>query len=619
MNLYVLTPHSQQIPAQIAGRAASGDWILDLGRFPPVAYQVRADQTCRDETDHLVGPRDYWTIARDWLTEFTARTGLQDVLSINGYGFWWTHVGQRFVAGLTELGNSFAWIDLLHAIRAESLPGRVLIYGRHAAILHLVHVVCGGTEVEIQAEEPTEHRQQARIPRHAGLMVVRFLLSLVYLLYSLIRRPQILLLSNTNLMRETGIGPQRRLRDVYLGEVESALRGRGWRVTVAEMCGWNASWPGLAARGFFFPSELVVLLSSLTWNKIGLHRDRVRKWRKRWAKVQPTLAPHLRYRGYDIAPLVGPLVTREFTQHAPRLEVMVRIWQALLRLWRPRLLYLHNAYGERQMTAIIAAKCLGIPTVEQQHGLIGRNHIAYLVPRHLKLDTAFPLCDRMLVWGDYTRSLLIGAGVYEPEEMPVVGFPRADMLLRALPPHAATRAQLDIPADWPVVLYTSNGFASDYMYELLTGIQQASDANIYWLIKLHPREKTRHRWEEAVKARRLRAVRVLEGEYDFYSVLNICNLHISFASTTLIEAAILGKLNLGLDVPHISDPAGYAEANAFVPVPPSELGSAVQHLMADAVQRTQLLAIQKAFAENWCLHDGKSVERIVAALEAVAT
>jgi hypothetical protein len=438
------------------------------------------------------------------------------------------------------------------------------------------------------------------------------------LTYSLVRRPEILLLSNTNLLRETGVSSKRQLRDVYLGEVEGALRARGWRVAVAEMYGWNASWAGLTARGLFFPSDLVVLLSSLAWRKIGPYRRTVHKWRERWVEIQSALPPHLRYRGYDLTPLFKPLVAQEVLHNAPKLEVMVRVWQWLLKLWRPRLLYVNDAYGERQMTAIIAAKALGIPTVEQQHGLIGRNHLAYLVPRHLDVATAFPLCNWMLVWGSHTQHLLIDSDAYPPDRVIIVGSPRVDMLLRELPPPARTRAQLHIPAELPTVLYTSNGFASDYMGEVLSGIQQASTKDVQWLIKLHPRENTRHLWEAAIKALGLQHVQVLKDELGFYALLNACDVHVSFASTTLIEAAILGKPNLGLEVPHIVDPGGYAEANAFLPVPPHKLGPAVQDLLANPAQRARLLETQKAFAEDWCIHDGNSVERIIHVLESVA-
>jgi hypothetical protein len=126
-------------------------------------------------------------------------------------------------------------------------------------------------------------------------------------------------------------------------------------------------------------------------------------------------------------------------------------------------------------------------------------------------------------------------------------------------------------------------------------------------------------WERAIKQRQLQTVKVLEGELDFYALLAACDIHVSFTSTTLIEAAILGKLNLGLDIAYLPDPVGYAEAGAFLPVAPARLGSTACELLRDAAQREGLLRDQKAFADDWCLHDGKSVERIVRFVEATIT
>jgi CDP-glycerol glycerophosphotransferase (TagB/SpsB family) len=144
----------------------------------------------------------------------------------------------------------------------------------------------------------------------------------------------------------------------------------------------------------------------------------------------------------------------------------------------------------------------------------------------------------------------------------------------------------------------------------------SNDDQMYWLIKLHQREGTRSIWEKAVEKRGLKKVRVIRREMDFYALLAACDVHISFASTTLIEAAILGKPNLGLDVPHTSDPAGYAAARAFLPVAPGQLGPMACTILHAPLQKDALLREQKRFAEDWCVCDGKAVERIVRLIEA---
>ncbi len=629
--LHILSPLSTETAASLRAGAetTAGDLIADLRGFPLAVYAVN-EEGYSDITGTLPSVPDAWTTAREWLAGFTARTGLQDILSIDGYGFWWTLNGQRFVAGLTELGNVLAWIDLLLALRESVSLQSVSVHGQHQATLLVVKQVWRELAVEVVSKVAAGKAQDssldrtAAVPRRVGLLVVRLIIGVLYLVYSWVRRPEVCIFTDTNLIRSAGVGRERRQRDVYLGDVAKALTARGLRVAVIEKYGSNATWSGLRARGWFFPSDLVFFLAAVRSMTPGISRRLVRKWQGRWRELKPTLVSQLRYRGVDIASLVLPLLAQEFTSHAPNLEALVSIWRALLRCWRPSLLYVNNAYGRGSVPAIIAAKRLDIPTIEQQHGLIGRNHIAYLVPRHLELKTEFPLCDMMAVWGDFTHRFLVNAGVYQPERAVVCGFPRADLLLGQLPSRRETRVRLAIPTESTVVLYTSNAFAQDAMPDIVDGIQRVRQGTrpVHWLIKLHPRELTRQHWEAALVERGLRdaqppVVQVVESDIDFYALLAACDIHVSFASTTLIEAAILRKPNLGLDMGSTSDPAGYRAAHAFLPVAPADLGGVVHELLSDPRRRKRLQAEQRAFAEDWCLHDGQAVERIVALVESV--
>jgi hypothetical protein len=626
--LHILTDRGDETPASLArqGQAAAGDLLADLARFPPALYELTHSGTLREVRCQALEDHDYWTVAREWLEGLTRQTGLQDQLSVGGVGFWWTLNGQKFVAGLSEVGNAFAWIDLLYSLRDQAQLLEVDIYGQHPAVARLA--AQSWPEAQIRIHPPAAPRPGrggqprpalSRLLSHL-LLPARLLLSLVYLAYSLLRRPQIGALSNTNLLRPTTVGGEKKLRDIYLGDVVDRLRERGWRVALVEKHGANASWAGLAARGFFFPSDLVFILGMRGLGRLGLYRGLQSCWREKWRLFEPNLAGRLQYRGYDLSPLVLPLIRREFLFHGPDLEIMVGLWRRLLKLWKIRLLYVNDSYGRAAYPAIVAAKGTGTPTVEQQHGLIGRNHIAYLLPRDLARRAERPLCDVMAVWGEHTKHFLVEKGVYEPEQVVICGFPRIDALLGELPPAAETRARLGLSQSDPVVLYTSNGFAEDLIPDILDGIgAMPVPSRVHWLVKLHPREKTRPQWEAGARRRGLDKVRVLEGEFDFYALLAACDLHVSFASTTLIEAAVLGKPNLGLDVTHISDPAGFAQAGAFLPVRPAELGSVAQQILASAEQRERLLAEQRAFAQAWCLHDGQAVTRIVALLESLLT
>jgi hypothetical protein len=314
-----------------------------------------------------------------------------------------------------------------------------------------------------------------------------------------------------------------------------------------------------------------------------------------------------------------PLIKEEFVRGMPSFESLIRLWRRILDLWKPKVIYLNNSYGRAALAPIIAAKASGIPTVEQQHGVIGKNHFAYLIPKGLDNGTEFPLCDRMAVWGSYTKRLLTAAGVYEPHQLAICGFPRIDRLLDSLPSREETLNRLGISVDASVVLYTPNKFAQAFTSDILDSIQRTgASSNMHWVIKLHPAVRTKDTWEAAIRQRQLERVQVVDGAMDFYALLAACDAHVTFASTTLIEAAVLGRPNVGIRTPSTTDPAGYSDADAYLPVPPHQLGPVVTRLLEDQEWQAGLLRKQQAFADDWCLHDGNAVDRIVALLEGVA-
>lgn len=617
-HLHILTSLSERTPQQLqeAGRADDGDVIADFRRFPPSVWQVQPDAKLEEITSCLAQSRDYWTPVREWLVRFTAQTGLQDVLQIEGYGVWWTLNAQKFVPGLTEVGNAFVWIDLLKALSEKVSPTAIVTYGPHAAMVHLAEQIFPSVGMQVAGGEDDHSRERSQPRRKPLLLLARVLLSIAYLIYTLIRRPDICVLTSTNLLRRATDQSDEKLDDVYLGSVAHCVRHRGWRVAVVEKYGWNASWKGLVARGFFFPSDLLYALSTPLLRKIGPCSGSVRHWCARWAGIRPKVESHLRYRDCDIAPLVLPIIAREFNHSMAAFEAHTGLWRRILALWRPEVIYLNNSYGRAALASIIAAKTLDIPTVEQQHGLIGKNHFAYLVPRQLHTAVKYPLCDRMAVWGDNTRRFLTAAEAYEPSQLAVCGFPRIDTLLNDLPPRVETLGELGIPNDASVVLYTPNRFAEAFRSGILDSIQRTkASPHVRWIMKPHPAVKTRQQWQAAINRRQLETVKVVSGARDFYALLAACDVHVTFASTTLIEAAVLGKPNVGLSTPSTADPAGYAEAKAYLPVHPAELGPVVTQLLDDQAWQQRLLRMQRASVADWCLHDGQAVDRIVALIE----
>jgi UDP-N-acetylglucosamine 2-epimerase len=617
-NLHILTPLSHQTVTSLVEQkvAAVDDLIADLSQFPVALYEVRPDQTSLNITTNLLPATDYWAVIRQWFTQFTQQTGLQEILAIHGYGLWWSLSYLKIAPGFSEFGNSLAWIDLLAALGRQTQPEMVIIYGHHhEAIAHIVRQIFTGVTIRVQTEVTSHTGWHILSHFRPGLMIVRILLSIIYLVYSLIWRPDICIFTSANAFRRKTVGKRQRFYDVYYGDLAQALQECSWRVAFVEQYGINASWERLWTRRMFFPSDLLLGISYSRLSWLVSSGRIARKWQRQWRKYQPSLMPHMQYQEYDITPLVLPLV-REMFSMAVQVESAVNLWRWILRWWQPRLLYINASYSKYMMPVVIAAKSLDILTIEQQHGTISKVHMAYLIPKNLETKVQAPLCDFMVVWGDYVKRVLMNTGVYSSNQVVVCGFPRLDSWVKALPSRADITTLLNIPATASIVLYTSNAIVKDIYPEILDGFQEIFDSPMYWIIKLHPGEKTRQLWEQAIQERNLQHIIIIEDEVDFYALLAVSDLHVSFSSTTIIEAAVLGTPNLGLDLPNTPDPVGYAEAGAFLPVPPRQLGQTAWTILQDKAQIENLLQQQKAFAKDWCRHDGKAVECIVDFIEA---
>lgn len=615
--LHILTPFASLTPLELIDeyKIATGDLVVDLRKFPPFVYKVDGNGIYFDITSKLLRTTDHWPEIVKWLTRFTKETRLQDILSISGFGIWWSLNSLKFQPSVSDLGNFFVWIELLDEIHSQDRILSVNVFGSHEAIIHIVRQVFNTNEIKLVTEANSNVVDDTPASRRKWLRFVRILLGVIYLIYACIRKPSICFFSSTNLMGRGIIGNKEKLYDIYLGDVARVLKSRGWKTACIEHQGTNPTWRGLWARRFFFPTDLLVMLSQRSIQRLERNRRIRRKWRKKWSDLKQSLSPVLEYQGYNVKPLILTLLFKEFTQTAPFIDEMTEIWRGIFKHWKPKLLYINNSYGRSAIPAIIAAKSLDILTIEQQHGAIGKYHTAYLVPEDVKLNSRVPLCNRMVLWGEHAKRLLVNSGVYSPSQVVVCGFPRMDSLQKQIVSRSKTLATLNVPAQAQVVLYTSTVVVKDAYPTILDSVQRTSGSSLFWIIKLHPREKTRQHWENAIKERRLQMIKVVENEVNFYKLLAACDLHISSVSTTMIEAAVFGKPNIGLDIACIFDPFGYREAGAFLPVAPQRMGETALAVLNDPSEKEKLLRDQKEFSNDWCRHDGRAVDRIVKYIE----
>jgi len=99
-----------------------------------------------------------------------------------------------------------------------------------------------------------------------------------------------------------------------------------------------------------------------------------------------------------------------------RFNIDVSVYSFLLRIYKPKSIFINNAYGK--MALVYAANKLGIKTIEVQHGIIGKQHPAY--NSKIELDTDF-YPSSIFLYGENDKIAIEKSKIYSKTKLFVVG------------------------------------------------------------------------------------------------------------------------------------------------------------------------------------------------------
>jgi hypothetical protein len=237
----------------------------------------------------------------------------------------------------------------------------------------------------------------------------------------------------------------------------------------------------------------------------------------------------------------------------------------LLSILRPRQVLLICHYGREPFIA--ACKRHGIPVTELQHGTLS-GHPFYIYPDSYKqVFERILLPDRIAVYGEYWRRLLVSDSIYPEDRVVVAGY------YLMTPPVRRNTA----PRGRRVILLTTQGIYQHHWLNYIRFLTSQLDPAAWRIvIKPHPSE---HR--ESYRAL------VVDGfvelsELGTYDLLSECDIHISVNSTVLFEAVRYGVANYVLFVPEAQDRCAQIVASQVaLPLQSNETPEPVKQGLAD--------------------------------------
>ncbi|MDI6806455.1 MAG: CDP-glycerol glycerophosphotransferase family protein [Candidatus Aenigmarchaeota archaeon] len=285
---------------------------------------------------------------------------------------------------------------------------------------------------------------------------------------------------------------------------------------------------------------------------------------------------------------------------------------------RPAAVLMTFETGYYALALIAAAKKKGIPTIAIQHGIIHSTHGAYT---HKEVSLAsnsleYPIPDKTAVYGKYTKNILIKRGNYPKGSVVVTGQPRYDILVEAYKIFNRDKfcERYNLNPRKKIVLIVTQTLRSKeerdtFLRSTIDMIKKIPDIQI--VIKPKPNEDGK--WQRRILLEEKVKGKVLPGRSNIFEVLYACDAMITVYSTTVIEAMILNKPVIIVNLTGEKDPMPYVESGASLGVyKKGDIVEAVRKALYDKRIKTELRKNMKKFVyEHAYKADGKATERVV--------
>ncbi|MDD5086528.1 MAG: UDP-N-acetylglucosamine 2-epimerase, partial [Candidatus Nanoarchaeia archaeon] len=286
-------------------------------------------------------------------------------------------------------------------------------------------------------------------------------------------------------------------------------------------------------------------------------------------------------------------------EYFPDIVRMIEAVENMLSYEKPKLLVVMNEITTLGKISVYLAKRRGIKTVCIQHGGMGYDHESF-IPVSV---------DKMAVWGNYSKNILIEEGTPE-KKLAITGVPQFDKIVRKeLTFNKDELKRIGVNSNKKVILLTTQPVKDmfDITRELCKTVKSMSKTQL--VIKIHPSEYSIKKYKEIVKNEKVDAV--ITKDY-LYPLISICEVLITNSSTTGIEAMIMGKRVITVNLTGEPDMLPYAEKNAAIGVYKKEdIKKALISVLFDDKTKENLDKKSEEFLYGQCYKmDGKASERV---------
>jgi hypothetical protein len=339
--------------------------------------------------------------------------------------------------------------------------------------------------------------------------------------------------------------------------------------------------------------------------------------RRQWKSLRgaPGLQASFTYESVGFGDLARPDFAATMLLQLPWAVRSMLEMRAVLDHVRPAALCLYAESSGWGRAALAACRETGTPTVALQHGIVYPKYYSYW---HEADEGACPLPDRTAVFGQSAQRLLMALGRYPEDSLVLTGSPKYDDLAQAAGrwDRTALRARLGVsPTERLVVVAsrfrgireTHQSIGSAFM-RLVLAVE--SLPGVICLVKPHPAEAARS-YEECVREARAGRVRVLPPSSELTELLWCSDLLVTVESQSAIEALVLDRPVLILNMP-TNLRALVDEGVALGVQAGDEPTEALKAILFDTATLERLRSTRQRYLTNLALGmDGQATRRIL--------
>jgi UDP-N-acetylglucosamine 2-epimerase len=261
----------------------------------------------------------------------------------------------------------------------------------------------------------------------------------------------------------------------------------------------------------------------------------------------------------------------------------------------------------QQLASELAVK-YNIPTLACSAAIDTGNARSFM--RHLH-------ADKIAAMGEVSKKNYIESGL-EPEKIAVTGIAHFDRLFnRDEKQDVRNLASCGIDPEKGYIIFTTDNIDYDETERMLTGVIEAvmKNRDIQLVIKVHPGENIE---KYIMLADRYDDSRIIVTKNtDLYTLLSKCEMLITKYSTTALEAMVIDKHVITINLTGIPTPVPYAEEGASLGVYRYEdIEPAINESLYDEETRKKYKEERLKFVRRWAGEpDGKASQRIVSLMK----